>query len=127
LAASGIIMPASGEIIKRPGWFYSEELGDWRYYPGIDIATAVGAEVKAVGSGTIKRIYKDETFGEVIVIAHGGRYETRYARVTWSGLALGQQVAQGQTIGRTSGEILHFQLFEDNEIMDPIEFLSTGN
>lgn len=127
LTAGGIIMPVSGEIIRCPGWFYSEELGDWRYYPGIDIATAVGTEVKAVVSGIIKRIYKDEAFGEMIVIGHGDRYETRYARVSWSGLALGQKVAQGEIIGRTTGEVLHFQLLEDNEAMDPSEFLNTGN
>ena len=38
---------------KQPGWGYSEELGDWRYYPGAAISAEPGAEVKAAGSGVI--------------------------------------------------------------------------
>ncbi len=118
----GIIMPASGQIIRRPGWFYSEELGDWRYYPGVEIATTPGTEVRAAGSGVIKRIYRDEDFGVVIALGHGDRYESRYGRVSCSGLVPGQQVSKGETIGWAAENILHFELLNDNEAVDPLDF-----
>jgi murein DD-endopeptidase MepM/ murein hydrolase activator NlpD len=123
----GIIMPVSGQIIKRPGWGYSEELGDWRYYPGVAISAEPGAEVKAAGSGVIKRVYRDEGVGLVIVIDHGDRYETRYAGVSAPGPVPGQQVSRGETIGRTEGDILRFELFEDGEAVDPAAFTSDGS
>jgi hypothetical protein len=127
LLLDGMVLPTSGQIIKRPGWFYSEELGDWRYYPGVAISTTPGVEVKAVGTGVIKRIYQDEALGLVIVIDHGDRYESRYAGVSSSGLVPGQQVSKGQTIGRTEGDVLHFELLGNGEAMDPAEFLGDGN
>lgn len=123
----GIIIPVSGQIIKRPGWFYSEEMGDWRYYPGVAISATPGAEVKAAGTGVIKRIYRDEDLGLVIVIGHGDRYESRYAGVSASGLVTGQQVSKGETIGRTKGDILHFELLDKGEAVDPAAFPSDGN
>ncbi len=126
-AFSRIIKPVSGEIIKRPGWFYSEELEEWQFYPGVDIATTAGAEIKAVVSGVIKGIYRDQTLGEVIVIGHGSRYETCYARVSWSGLIPGQQVSEGETIARAAGEVVHFQLLDGSEAVDPVPRFEEDN
>ncbi len=127
LALSRIVKPVSGEIIRRPGWFYSEELKEWQFYPGVDIATTAGAEVKAVVSGVIKGIYKHETLGEIIVIGHGSRYETCYARVSWSGLIPGQKVSEGETIARAAGELVHFQLLDGSEAVDPVPRFQEDN
>jgi murein DD-endopeptidase MepM/ murein hydrolase activator NlpD len=126
-AFSRIIKPVSGEIIRRPGWFYSEEFEEWQFYPGVDIATAAGAEVKAVVSGVIKGIYRDETLGEIIVIGHGSRYETCYARVSWSGLIPGQEVSKGETIARAAGEVVHFQLLDGSDAVDPVPCFQEDN
>lgn len=126
-ALDGIIMPASGQIIKRPGWFYSEQLGDWRYYPGVAISTTPGVEVKAAGAGVIKQIYRDDALGSVIVIGHGDRYESRYAGVSASGLVPGQRISKGQTIGITEADVLHFELLHDGEAVDLSQLPSQGN
>ncbi|MGI6626891.1 MAG: peptidoglycan DD-metalloendopeptidase family protein [Bacillota bacterium] len=127
LAFSRIIKPVSGEIIRCPGWFFSEKFEEWRFYPGVDIAATAGAEVKAVASGVIKGIYTDETLGEMIVIGHGSRYQTCYGRVSWSGLVPGQEVSQGETIAFATGDAVHFQLLENSEVLDPVPRLQEGN
>ncbi len=122
-----IIMPASGQIIKRPGWYYSEELSDWRYYTGIDIATRPGTQIQAAEVGIIKKIYRDDDFGTVIAVIHGDRYETRYGGVSCPGLVLGQQIGKGETIGWATEDVLHFEMFQNDEAVDFIEFLGDGN
>lgn len=123
----GIIMPASGQIIKQPGWFYSEVMGDWRYFSGVDIATTPGVQVKAAGAGVIKRIYLDESYGTVIVVGHGDRYETRYGNVYCPELVLGQKVCKGETLGSTEKDVLHFELFDNSEAVDPAGLFDEGN
>ena len=125
--ADRIIMPASGQIIKRPGWFYSEVMGDWRYFSGVDIAITPGAQVKAAGAGVIKRIYQDESYGTVIVVDHGDRYETRYGNVHCPELAPGQKVCKGETLGVAKKDVLHFELLDDSEAVDPAGLFDEGN
>ena len=70
------------------------------------------------------------TRGGLIIIGHPSGYETWYAHLSSFSVEKGQQVKRGQKIGLmgstgfSTGPHLHFELREDGQLRDPLEFLS---
>jgi murein DD-endopeptidase MepM/ murein hydrolase activator NlpD len=99
---------------------------------GVDLATAVGATVRATGPGLVT--YSGVVAGRgVVVISHGGRYgdfRTTYEPVTASVLP-GQQVVAGDAVGvvaATPGHCspavcLHWGLRQGDVYRDPRQLL----
>ena len=95
---------------------------------GIDYAAPTGTPVYAAESGTIERIYKSDSYGNYISIAHDNDFITAYAHLNAfaDGLAKGTAVTKGQIIGqigntgRSSGAHLHFELKHKGRFIDPL-------
>jgi len=120
--------PVYGQIIRSPGWYFSETLGEWRYFAGVDISAKPQEEVHAALPGVIKNIFKDAILGDVIVIGHGPNLETRYAWVSPLDVKPGDKVNKDQPIGRARDSRIYFQILQNGNIIDPGEYLKTpGN
>jgi murein DD-endopeptidase MepM/ murein hydrolase activator NlpD len=99
------------------------------FHDGIDIGAPPGTPVKAARDGTV--IYSDTLrgYGNVVIVEHGGGYATVYAHNEENLVHSGDQVRQGQILGRlgrtgrTSGPNLHFEVRKDNIARNPIYFL----
>ena len=91
-----------------------------RPHLGIDYAAPTGTPVWAAGDGRVALAATDATEGRHIVIAHGGRYQTRYLHLSAfaRGVRPGEKVRQGQIIGYVgqtglaTGPHLHFEFLE---------------
>lgn len=109
-------------------------------HPGVDFRAATGAPVFAVAGGVVVRSYFSRgdkargigSYGERIVVAHPGGYESSYAHLSERLAREGEQVVPGQLIGRagstgdSTGPHLHFELRFRNVPLDPMPLLIRG-
>ena len=92
-------------------------LNKWRSHKGVDFAAATGTKVKATADGVISLVDRQNSYGNVVIINHQGRYTTVYGHLSRfaQGLRKGQRVAQGDIIGYVgstglaTGPHLHYE------------------
>ena len=107
---------------------YSETLGSWSTHNGVDFAAKAGEQVKAPADGTVKRIYQDGLWGDVIELEHGGRVISRCCGVKAQGIKEGDTVKAGSAIGVVSsvpaevsdGEHVHLEILANDKYVDPL-------
>ena len=131
--------PAVGLVTKGHDMetlVYSNTTDDWRVHRGIDIVTAIGAEVMAAADGTITAIEEDPMYGTTVTITHKGGAVTRYCNLDASlpeNVKVGATVKCGDCIGvvgeSATIEIaddphLHFEMTVDGKDVDPMEYIS---
>lgn len=130
------VKPTEGDIIceyAKDNLIYSETLKEWITHTAIDIKADKTSVIKASADGIVKSIVNDPRYGLTVIIEHDEGYETVYANLlTAEFVVVGEEVAQGQTIG-TAGNTasfessmechLHFELIKDGEYLDPAIYL----
>lgn len=88
-------------------------------YNAVDLATGYGTPIRAAAAGEVivsKGSGWNGGYGAYVVIRHGNGTQTLYAHNSSNAVAVGQYVAQGQTIGyvgnsgRSTGAHLHFEV-----------------
>ena len=118
--------PLSGTV-KR-GW-KTRSASD--YHDGLDIGAPLGAPVKAAAPGTV--IYagpEAEQFGNLVIIDHGGGWNTAYGFLSKITVKKGAKIATGQRLGsvgatgKARGNELHFEVRQDGVPIDPVPELS---
>jgi murein DD-endopeptidase MepM/ murein hydrolase activator NlpD len=88
----------------------------WRPHHGTDYAAPVGTPVVAIGSGKIVRAGWHGGYGRCIDIRHNKKYMSRYGHMSKINVHVGENVAQGQYIGKSgatgvaTGPHLHFEM-----------------
>ena len=95
---------------------------------GVDFAAERGTPVRAVGDGVIAQAGWNGSYGKAIDLHHDPRYRSRYAHLHnfADGIRNGVQVKKGQIIGyvgstgRTTGPHLHFELYKDEQYVNPL-------
>jgi murein DD-endopeptidase MepM/ murein hydrolase activator NlpD len=115
--------PVSGTVTSGfgPRW--------GRMHEGIDIAVPTGTPVRAAGAGTVISVGWQGGYGNLVVIDHGGGLATAYAHNSALLVAVGQQVATGQTVassgntGNSSGPHVHFEVRVNGVAADPLAYL----
>jgi len=101
-----------------------------RAHKGTDYAAPTGTPVKAVGDGRITWASRKGTYGNLIIIKHNNRYETRYAHLNGFNRStkVGRYVKQGQVIGyvgstgAATGPHLHYEFRVDGVFRDSLTF-----
>jgi len=104
--------------------------GEWRMHTGIDLANAVGTPIGAARGGRVVHVEASAgTYGNLVIIDHGGGTRTLYAHLDSFAVSTGQYVAPGQLIGRmgntgrSTGPHLHFSVTRNGRWEDPLKHL----
>ena len=106
------------------------------YHQGVDFVPGHGTPVYAIMDGVVVDAGWDGSFGMRVVIRHkifdGLEYTTIYAHLQDSfitdRLRTGQEVSKGFMLGlvgntgRSTGSHLHFEIHENQQVLDPLEF-----
>lgn len=100
------------------------------YHTAIDIANGDAPDVVAAQSGTVTYVgCITGGYGCYIEIGHADGYQTMYAHLSKFYVALGDQVRQGQAIGkmgatgRATGIHVHFEIKKDGIPQNPLNFI----
>jgi murein DD-endopeptidase MepM/ murein hydrolase activator NlpD len=95
---------------------------------GVDFAAPRGTPVRAVGDGMIAQAGWSGPYGKTIDVEHDSRLMSRYAHLHnfAEGITSGSAIKKGQIIGyvgstgRSTGPHLHFELYKDQQYIDPL-------
>ncbi len=96
---------------------------------GISISLPENAPVRAISWGKVVHNATLRGFGRVVIIFHGEGYYSLYAYLADSGLSIGQNVEQGETIGITGyypqlkSHGIYFELRFEQKAINPINWL----
>ncbi|HHW4680107.1 MAG TPA: M23 family metallopeptidase [Xylella taiwanensis] len=102
-------------------------------HKGVDFHASVGSSVMAVADGVVSYAGYRNGYGNVVDVDHGNGYVTRYAhnsRLTVKVgdlVRIGQEVAKAGSTGRSTGAHVHFEVWKDGVVMNPIKFLGNGS
>ena len=109
---------------------FSKTMQDWRSHDGTDFGAKKGDTVKAVTDGKVKDIYKDDLYGNTVVMLHGD-IETYYCGLNDVSVKKNDEVKQGQKVG-TIGDIpfecedaphLHLEMKKNNKLIEPLSVI----
>jgi murein DD-endopeptidase MepM/ murein hydrolase activator NlpD len=97
-------------------------------HTGVDFAAQRGTPVRAVGDGVISEAGWNGSYGKAIDVKHDAIYMSRYAHLDSfaPGIRSGVSVTKGQVIGyvgstgRSTGPHLHFELYKDQQFINPL-------
>jgi murein DD-endopeptidase MepM/ murein hydrolase activator NlpD len=108
--------PLDGSITSNFGPRDAPMDGASTNHQGIDIDGNEGDFVIASESGTVTHAGLQGSYGNLVIIDHGGGYETYYAHLSSVDVRVDEQVMQDRVIGkvgktgRATGPHLHFEL-----------------
>ncbi len=104
---------------------YIEQYGLSGFHRGIDIPAPAGTPIHACNSGTVLRSEFHYSWGNYVLVDHGGGYSTLYAHMTTRSVSAGEVVSKGQTLGTVGqtghayGDHLHLEYWVNGEVTDP--------
>ncbi|MEP6898037.1 MAG: M23 family metallopeptidase [Rhodanobacter sp.] len=122
-------MPVAGYISSYFGVRADPFDGRSARHTGIDVATPLGTPVHAVAEGMVTFAGVRNGYGNVVEIDHGNGYMTRYAHNSALDVHPGQHVQVGDVIsqagstGRSTGSHLHFEVWHDGRVVNPLAFV----
>lgn len=102
--------------------------GKWTLHNGIDIGANTGTPILASNGGTVIVSEYNKAWGEYVQIDHGAGYVTLYAHMSKRLVKVGQEVAQGDVIGKvgstgySTGPHLHFTIYENGASVNPRKY-----
>ncbi len=106
---------------------------DVRQHNGLDLAAPAGAPVRAAGAGIVRFAGDAGSYGNLVVVDHGGGLETRYAHLSAVAVKAGEPLAAGATVGavgqtgRATGPHLHFEVRRGGQATDPAHEFSASS
>jgi murein DD-endopeptidase MepM/ murein hydrolase activator NlpD len=108
------------------GFDYAPNANHW----GIDIAGNEGEGVYATDAGVIVYAgWNNYGYGNMILVDHGGGFQSLYAHLSGLNVVCGNSVGQGDVIGaigntgRSSGPHLHFEIMTSSYKINPWDVL----
>ncbi|MBI1797312.1 MAG: peptidoglycan DD-metalloendopeptidase family protein [Candidatus Eisenbacteria bacterium] len=128
--AGALEWPVRGEVVGHFGPEVHPRFGTTINNNGIDIAAEIGTAVRCVAKGRVEYTSDDyASYGPIVIVDHGDGYRTLYAHLSEINVAVGQDLASGQIIGRVGeagslkGPGLHFEVRKGGSALDPATWL----
>ncbi|MCO7137319.1 M23 family metallopeptidase [[Clostridium] leptum] len=125
-------LPQSYTITSRFGYREDPFTGELAYHSGTDIAAPEGTPILAAADGTVSIANAIDPwgggYGYHVKICHNDTYDTLYAHCSSICVTVGQEVKQGEVIGyvgttgKSTGNHLHFEVWQDGERTDALDF-----
>ena len=118
------VWPTNNHFLS--GFDYSPESNHW----GLDLDGETGDPIYATDAGVVVYAgWNDYGYGLMIMVDHGGNWQSLYAHLDNIWVGCGESVGQGQTIalmgssGKSSGSHLHFEIMHGTNKVNPWSFL----
>ena len=101
-----------------------------KFHSGIDFAAKVGTEIIATADGIVTKVeFKKGSYGKMVIINHGGNYETWYTQMNDYAVTEGKVVKRGEVIGYvgssglSTGSHLHYEVRKDGKPVNPQDYI----
>lgn len=126
-----ILLPVAGHIVHRFGEHASRAEGLDPVLEGITIRTRAGAEVVAPYDGKVVYAGDFRSYGQILIIDHGGQYHTLLAGLHRIRAVVGQWVLAGEPVATMSTQDsdepeLYLELRQTGQPINPLPWLAEG-
>lgn len=125
-----MITPVKGVLSSGYGERKDKLTGLVKQHEGVDIGATDGDDISAVLDGTVVDTGNSKSYGKYIRIRHDERFETLYAHCSVVSVVQGQEIKQGDIIGKvgntgaSTASHLHFEVWKDGKHVNPLEYIS---
>ena len=132
---TGYPLPENARVALPYGWQINPSTNEVFFHSGVDLLAAVGTFVKAIAPGTVVFAGNQGTYGNLVIINHAGKLQSRYAHLENIKVSVGQQVKQQDeigTVGKTGKPTstqphLHFEIRSSSDLgwvaKDPNQYM----
>ena len=114
--------PVQGQVVQGFGMRLDPRYKTRVPHNGLDLKTQSGSKVRAVFPGRILFAAPFQGYGLTVVVHHPGRVFTLYAGLQDLKIRQDDLVSLGQVIGLSTGK-LYFEIREENQPVDPVQWL----
>lgn len=134
-SSSGFIMPVVGSKSSDFGWRFDPYYHKWQLHAGTDLAAPTGTPIWAAAAGRVVTAGWVSGYGNYTCIIHPGMsspgrsISTCYGHQSQLLVSVGQNVSQGQVIGKVgmtgaaTGPHLHFEVRVNGAPTEPLNWL----
>jgi murein DD-endopeptidase MepM/ murein hydrolase activator NlpD len=122
-------LPGDGDVTSGFGRRSDPIDGGSKYHTGVDLRAPEGSPIRAVEGGIVKNVGRRGGYGNAVEIDHGNGLSTLYAHASELLVTKGQNVTEGQPVGRAgmtgraTGPHLHFEVRIRGAAVDPLRAL----
>lgn len=123
------IWPVEGRLMSYFGRREDPLSGEGSIHTGIDISANPGTPVHVTADGIVIHAEWAGSYGQLVVVEHGGGYQTYYAHLSKIRVAVGQGVRRGETVGasgttgRVTGPHLHYEVRRGGTAINPKNYM----
>jgi murein DD-endopeptidase MepM/ murein hydrolase activator NlpD len=129
LSSTPSITPVRGILTDGFGGRRDPFTGQPASHAAIDISTASGQPVRAPADAIVVKAEWANGYGNVIYLAHGYGYSTRYGHLAGFAVKPGAKVRRGDVIGyvgstgRSTGPHLHYEVRVNGDPVNPLAYI----
>lgn len=102
-------------------------------HPGVDLRAPKGTNIYSIDDGTVIEVEEMVVgYGHFVRIAHAGTVSSLYAHLGKVQVKPGQKVSRGETLGQvgmtgwSTGPHLHFEVYQGNKAVNPLNYISAN-
>jgi murein DD-endopeptidase MepM/ murein hydrolase activator NlpD len=125
--------PVSSYITSPYGMRFHPVLHYWKLHDGTDFRAPCGVPIRAAASGVVTDKYYNGGYGNRIFVSHGvmdgSSITTVYNHLSRYKARVGERVSKGEiigysgTTGYSTGCHLHFMVYQDGRVVNPMKWL----
>lgn len=129
MASAPTLWPVDGRITSGFGERMDPFDREGAFHRGVDISSQIGTPVIAPADGVVRFADLMNGYGRAIMVDHGQGITTLYGHLSGFGVANGQIVHRGDTLGyvgqsgRSTGPHLHYEVRIFNTPVNPYKYL----
>jgi len=124
------IWPVEGRLMGGFGERTDPFSGEGAMHTGVDISAPTGTSVCATADGIVTLAAWSSGYGQLVIVDHGGGFETYYAHLSRFTVVEGQEVRRGDQIGavgstgRVTAPHLHYEVRIGGAPVNPHTYLA---
>ena len=131
MGSGSFVWPATSYLVTSEYGYRVHPLqGVQKFHSGVDIGAGAGTPIYAAAAGTVATATYNDSYGNYVLINHGGGNSTLYAHMSSMAVSSGTYVSQGQVIGYcgstgwSTGPHLHFEVRLNGSTVNPLSYYS---
>ncbi len=126
--------PNNGKITSKFGYRANPFTGrNVELHGGIDFRGEIGTPIHATAAGTVVYANRKGGYGNCVIIQHNKELKTLFGHMNSILVQEGDEIEVGDVVGtlgntgRSTGPHLHYEIYKNDERINPAEFLKTFN
>jgi murein DD-endopeptidase MepM/ murein hydrolase activator NlpD len=127
------LWPVIGRLMDGFGRRTDPFSGEGAFHKGVDITAPTGTAVRNTADGVVVQAEMvSGGYGRLVIIDHGGGFQTYYAHLSKILVHAGQELHRGEVIGmvgtsgRTTAPHLHYEVHVGGAPMNPYKYLANS-